>query len=328
MFNQTLPTPVELAFEPINLCNARCFCCPYTFLEKEKEYRGKKMTSDQITKLINDFANGLKKHAIDPKHSAVSPWRYSDPLVCPDLEMILELCASNSLQVVLTTNAVSFTESKCKMLTQHIANIKQINVSIIGYTREEIRNFMDIDWGVTKKRLEFIKINYPELSRKMNIGIKHKDQNPKEQHYAPIVEKIKRLTLGKVKVKKNWLENRLVYNKFNDDGIQFKINENNFVKGCIMVNGKILRRLEIMVDGTAVLCCDDATKQTDFGNVFEIGIAGVWDNLRKYHNMLYSNKWHKDKKEMMCNTCSRAKFDWTTEQTQSIIEYNKRFTNA
>jgi len=286
------------------------------------------MTEEQITQLINQFARGLKKYNIDTTHSAVSPWRYSDPLVCPDLEIIFELCAKHNLKIVLTTNAVSFTEPKCKMLMKHLDVIKQINISIIGYTKDEIKEWMDIDWSVTQTRLKFIKDNYPQLSRKMNIGIKHKDQDPKKENYAPIVDKIQRLTLGKAKVKKNWLENRLVYNKFDHDGIEFKIDENKFVKGCSMVHGKILRRLEVMVDGTAVLCCDDATKQTNFGNVFEIGISGVWDKLKQYHNMLYSDKWHADKKQLICNTCSRAKFDWTIEYTQGIVDYNKKFTGA
>ena len=286
------------------------------------------MAGEQISGLIDEFASGLKKHSINTNHSVVSPWRYSDPLVCPDLEMIFELCASHNLQVVLTTNAVSFTEPKCRWLVKYTSYIKQINISIIGYNREEIREYMDIDWNVTKERLKMIKEKYPELSKKMNIGIKHKIQHPEKKQYGQIVNKIQKLTLGKVKVKKDWLENRLVYNKFDDDGINFSINEKNFVKGCSMVHGKILRRLEIMVDGTAVLCCDDATKQTNFGNVFELGMASVWNNLREYHNMLYSDKWQEEKKNMMCNTCSRARFSWDTKQSKDVIDYNKHFTNA
>ena len=325
MFNNTLPTPVELAFEPVNLCNAKCFCCPYTFLEKDKEYRGKKMTTEQIGILLDQYAQGLEKFGIDPKKATVSPWRYSDPLVCKDLEMIFEKCHQHGIKIVLTTNAVSFTESKCKMLTKYIETIAQINISIIGYTTEEIKEYMDINWEVTKARLKMIKDKYQDISRKMNIGLKHKNQNPDKEEYAKVISKLQEITLGKVKVKKNWLENRLVYNKFDDDGINFTISPNNFVKGCAMVNGKILRRLEVMVDGTAVLCCDDATKQTNFGNVFDIGIEGVWKNLKEYHNMLYSNQWAEQKKNMMCNTCSRAKFEWSDDRTRDIIDTNNTY---
>ena len=35
--------------------------------------------------------------------------------------------------------------------------------------------------------------------------------------------------------------------------------------------GKILRRLEVLVDGSAVLCCDDVDGKTNYGNVYQKG---------------------------------------------------------
>ena len=84
-----LPIPTEIAFEPVNLCNAKCFCCPYSWLGEDKNYTNKKMSHDQINFLMNDFASLLKKHNITPWTAHIQPWRYSDPLVCKDLELIL-----------------------------------------------------------------------------------------------------------------------------------------------------------------------------------------------------------------------------------------------
>ena len=328
MFNLTLPTPVELAFEPVNLCNAKCFCCPYTFLQEDKSYRGKRMQGDQIENLITQFAQGVKKYNVGKMKASVQPWRYSDPLVCKDLELVFELCKKNDLRVVLTTNAVSFSEKKCDLMMKYIDNLDKINISIIGYTEQEIKEWMDIDWKVTQARLKMVKDKYPQLSRKMNIGVKHKIQEPPRELYGPVVSKIQNLTLGKVKKKTNWLENRLVYNKFDDDGLDFKITEKTFVQGCDMVHGKILRRLEVMVDGTAVLCCDDATKQTNFGNVFDIGVEGVWKKLTEYHNLVYSKTFSDRKKNMICNTCSRAKFKWNDKWNEDIKKENLQYINS
>ena len=71
--------------------------------------------------------------------------------------------------------------------------------------------------------------------------------------------------------------------------------------------------MEILVDGTAVLCCDDAEKLTNYGNVFEIGIEKVWQNLRKEHNLIYSKQYSKAKQNLICNNCSRAKGNWTKQ---------------
>ena len=53
--------PTEIEFEPIQLCNALCFTCPYTKLQEDKEYRGKRMGRDNISALLTDFGNLLKK---------------------------------------------------------------------------------------------------------------------------------------------------------------------------------------------------------------------------------------------------------------------------
>ena len=96
------------------------------------------------------------------------------------------------------------------------------------------------------------------------------------------------------------------------------IDEKNFVKGCAMVYGKIFRKMEILVDGTAVLCCEDATKRTNYGNVFTDGVEKVWDNLRQEIVLIYSRKYTEAKKNLICNTCSRAKGNWTNfKSTQS-----------
>ena len=92
-----------------------------------------------------------------------------------------------------------------------------------------------------------------------------------------------------------------------------------------MVNGKILRTLEVLVNGQAVLCCDDATGKTNFGNVFDIGIKGVWHNVAEYHKKIFSSKYSDYKKDMMCNTCSRARFEWNNEKTKMIYDEHKQY---
>ena len=136
--NYHFPIPTELVFEPINLCNAKCFCCPYSWLGEDKEYRSQKMSHKKIKFLLNDFASLLKKHKVKPWTAHIQPWRYSDPLVCPDLDIIFELADKNQLEVILTTNGVSFTEKNCKIIQKYLHTVRRINISIIGYTEEEI----------------------------------------------------------------------------------------------------------------------------------------------------------------------------------------------
>ena len=123
-----LPVPTELSFEPINLCNAKCYCCPYAWLGEDADYRGKKMTPEQIEILIEDFANGLKIHRVQEWNAHIQPWRFSDPLVCPSLELILELADRFKINVIITTNGISFTDKNCRILDKYQHLIKKINI--------------------------------------------------------------------------------------------------------------------------------------------------------------------------------------------------------
>jgi hypothetical protein len=286
--------------------------CPYTWLSKDKEYRGVKMSREQIKTLIEDYAGLCKKYGVKPWSTCITPWRYSDPLVCPDLEYIFELADKHKLKVEMTTNGVSFTERNCKIIQKYLHTIDEIIISVIGFNEAEIKEFMGVSWKVTKARLIKVKENYPQISRKMNIGVKHKDQNKSTESRRHIAREIQQITLGKVKVKNNWMTNRMgAGDGVWQDHFDFKVDKNNFVQGCSMAVGKILRKMEILVDGTAVLCCEDATKKTNYGNVFELGIEKVWNNLLKEINLIYSKKYTKAKQNLICNDCSRAKGNWT-----------------
>ena len=70
----------------------------------------------------------------------------------------------------------------------------------------------------------------------------------------------------------------------------------------------------LCLSGTiCVLCCDDAEKLTNYGNVFELGIEKVWQNLRKEHGLIYNKEYSEKKQNLICNTCSRATFNWTNK---------------
>jgi len=315
-----IPLPTSIAFEPINLCNAKCYCCPYTTLSEDKTYHGKAMTQEQLKLLLDDYGALIKKYQVKDYTCAINPWRYSDPLVQPNLEYIMELCNHYKIKVGLCTNGVSFTKKQCEILNKYIHLTGNIHMSVIGHTAEELWDFMKIKKDKTLQSLKFVKDNYPELSKKIRIGIKHKKQSSTAS--SETISEYQNVTLGKVKSKTNWVENRMG----DGDGDWTKpydlvINKDNYMQGCAMGGGRVLRQMEILVDGQTVLCCDDAEGKTNYGNVFEIGIEKAWQNLQKEHDIIYSKKYNEAKKNLICNTCSRGKFNgyWTQSMESKVI---------
>lgn len=320
MIYQEIPLPTSIAFEPINLCNAKCYCCPYTTLSEDKTYHGKQMTQEQLGKLLHDYGSLIKKYKVEDYTCAINPWRYSDPLVQPNLEFIMELCDHYKIKVGLCTNGVSFTKKQCEILNKYIHLTGNIHMSVIGHTAEELWDFMKIKKDKTLNSLRFVKENYPELSKRIRIGIKHKTQSATASRQT--LEEYQSVILGKVKSKTNWVENRMG----DGDGDWTKpydavIDKNNYMQGCAMGGGRILRQMEVLVDGQAVLCCDDAEGKTNFGNVFDEGIEKVWHNLQKEHAIIYNTQYSENKKNLICNTCSRGKFkgNWTQQMESKLL---------
>ena len=319
MHYNKLPIPTFIAFEPINLCNAKCFCCPYTTLSEDKSYHGKRMTKEQLKMLFDDYGALIKKYKVKDYACGVNPWRYSDPLVQPDLAYIMELCDQYKIKIGITTNGVSFTKKQCDILKQYEHLLGTIHMSVIGHTEDELWQFMKIKKTKTLESLKFVKENYPTLSRRMRIGIKHKNQSKSPS--PETVEEYAKVTLGRVKGKSQWMENRIG----DGDGDWTKpynaiVNEQNYMQGCEMGGGRILRQMEILVDGQAVLCCDDAEGKTNYGNVFVDGIEKVWNNLQAEHDIIFATEYAVEKQNLICNTCSRGKFNkhWTNNMKDKL----------
>jgi sulfatase maturation enzyme AslB (radical SAM superfamily) len=323
-----IPMPTFIAFEPINLCNAKCFCCPYTTLSEDKSYHGKRMTREQLKTLLDDYGSLIKKYGMKDYACGINPWRYSDPLVQPDLEYILQLCDQHKIHVGITTNGVSFTKKQCEILNRYEHVLGPIHMSVIGHTAEELWDFMKVKKQKTLDGLHFVKANYPALSRRIRIGVKHKDQSKNAPN--SVMEEYSSATLGRVKSKTNWVENRIG----DGDGNWTKpydatIDENFYMQGCAMGGGRILRQMEILVNGQVVLCCDDADGKTNYGNVFESGIEAVWKNLQKEHDIIYSTDYIEGKKNLICNTCSRGKFvgNWTKPMQDKLHKRQNSVVN-
>ena len=324
-----IPLPTYIAFEPINLCNAKCYCCPYTTLSEDKNYHGKRMTRDQLGQLLHDYGNLIRKYKVKDYACGVSPWRYSDPLVQPDLEYIMSLCDKYKIKIGITTNGVSFTKKQCDVLSKYEHLLGSIHMSVIGHTEQELWNFMKIKKEKTLKSLQFVKQNYPSLSRRLRVGIKHRDQNRKASE--SVVNEYESVILGKAKAKTDWMENRIG----DGDGdwttpYDLSINEKSYMQGCDMGGGRILRQMEILVDGQTVLCCDDADGKTNYGNVFDIGIEKAWKNLQREHKIIYDKNYSKQKHNLICNTCSRGKFigQWTRSMENKMLDRQEKATKV
>jgi hypothetical protein len=213
-------------------------------------------------------------------------------------------------------------------------------ISVIGFTEKEVWDQMKVRRQKMFQSLEFVRDNYPELSKKMDLSVKNKVQNiiPNESTLQEYRKRILKPGVARAN-RPYWMSNRLgkgddVWTK----PVKWTPRPKSFVNGCGLTPGKILSRLEIMVSGRAALCCDMSydrnfpIEQTNYGNVFDIGIEGVWANLTKEHQLIFDQKFSEKKTKLICNNCDRAGINsmgWDLNNTilrQKKIEH-KYFNN-
>ena len=195
---------------------------------------------------------------------------------------------------------------------------------MIGFTEEAVKEQMGISKKNTLHSLDFLKENYPDISKLLDVQIK--DKKNMMPHPDIVAEYQKRLVApGKARGQANWISNRL--GKGDDvwvNKVKWKPSQKSYVNGCGLTPGKILNRLEVMVSGRAALCCDMSydvnfpKEKIDYGNVFEIGVEGVWANLTQEHQRIYDQKFSDGKMNLLCNDCNRAgvtNFGWQIGKT-------------
>jgi len=321
-----LAFPTYLAFEPVQLCNAACFCCPYTWLRNEKEYRGKKMPREGIIDLLDDFGGIRKRHNYEGDLE-ISPYRFSDPLICKDLELIFEKAAQYRISTTITSNGVGLKGRNLELLNHYRSNIKKINISLIGATPGEISKMMGIDGHHVISNIFHVAENWPEILARLRVSMRTvKGTNEEAKLLQQGRDNLLRAGIAVKHVKQDWITNRVSVNEFGDRAKQLEKtpapsqNADYYVDGCGWAE-HLLKRMEVMVDGDVVLCCDDAEKHKVFGNVFKDGIEAIWTGkLRSEHQAIIKKEFSAVKKGLICATCSRA--EWNIKKTNQPSSVN------
>ncbi|MCA9466548.1 MAG: SPASM domain-containing protein [Nitrospira sp.] len=306
-----LPFPTKLAFEPIQLCNAACLCCPYTWLRNDEKYLGVAMSRDQIKSLLDDFGGVRRRHGYTGILK-VNPFRFSDPLVCKDLDLIFDLAEKHDAIVVITTNGVHLSGKNLEILNRYRHRMMKLSVSFIGSTATEIRELMGLNVETVLRNLDEIAENWPKLRPLVRVTLRVvKDTREEHEALGSLQKRFEKKGISVKGIRENWMTNRVNVIKFEkgrmpDRQKPLLQSQSHFVNGCGWA-ANLLERIEVMVDGEVVLCCEDAEKHKCFGNVFEEGIESIWMNmLRREHFTIMNNEFSPQKESLICATCSRA----------------------
>lgn len=276
-----LPRKIAIGFQE-GTCPLKCNKC-FGFgggISKQKEVC--KMPMDRVKLLIDEIAQMEEKPVIQP-------CIYAEPFTNPDLPEIIRYCNERNIAMSIITNGILMDEKWIDFLAVNTNSKYTISFSLDAVTQEtyeQVRgqyNLAHIEEQI-KKLIEKRGDNGPRVTVNFTV----EENNDKET--LAFIEKWKYKVDG-VRATVGVDTQRKIPLKYCQSGHNMKaINEKcGYLDECMVIDA----------DGHVRSCTFDAFGETDFGNVFEMGILGIWNSER----MVTYRKMQEEGKLSDCDFC-------------------------
>ena len=257
--------PPVLQIEPSSICNYRCVFCfetDKTFTNKKNGFMGQ-MKFDLFKKIIDDAEGNINFLTLASR---------GEPLVCKDIDKMLQYTEGKFLNVKLNTNASLLSEKNAHSILSGGVNTLIFSADAAD---EELYSKLRVNGKlktVLKNIEQFKKIQNKHYSKKKIItrvsGVKvNSDQK---------IEDMEKLWKG--------LVDQVVFVKYNPWENSYEKKSNSIEEPC----SDLWRRMFIWWDGKSNPCDVDYKSLLEVGNFPDLNIKELWNSeryssLRKEH---------------------------------------------
>lgn len=306
------PRKILIGFQE-GTCQLHCKKCIVFSNSQTRKPKFNKMPMDKAKQLIDEIS--LMRNV-----PIVTPHIYTEPFTNPDLKEIILYSASKGIHLSIITNGILLNDDLRDFLLQTLDRHSTVSFSLDAVsqeTYEKVRGNYILE-EIENKVIKFIKSRKECKGPRITVSITIEDENKHE--LDSFLDKWKYIADG-VRADVAYTFERKIPEQFrrNDDC------EN--LKGCAN-----LQDMVISADGNVRICCEDVFCDTDFGNVFEKGIMGVYNSeaLEEYRKKLYLDKLESTD---FCYGCEagnmtgvkvRETEDFIIKETKYWIFYNQR----
>lgn len=267
----------KIYIEITNVCNLNCsFCSPVT---KKKEF----ITLEKIEHIFNEI-----KDYTDYVYLHVK----GEPLLHPQIGLIIDLANNNYLKVNLTTNGTLLLEKIEKLNGK--CNLNKINISL--HCENNKNNYLEDVFYVRDNYLKDRTVIYRLWTLNNNQLDKKSEEivDKIKEHYKVSTE-----TVDKIHNENNIkIDNNLYVDK--DNEFEWPTVENTIESDgyCFALKTQIA----ILVDGTVVPCCLDSDGKVELGNIYKESFSDII-NGEKFKSL---KKSFEDRKPIaeLCRKCT------------------------
>jgi len=272
--------PPYVQIEPTSICNFRCIFCyqtDKTFSKKSSGFMGT-MTLETFKCIVNQIENHVE---------FVSLASRGEPLICREIDQMLEFCVGKFLNLKLNTNASLLTEKHSHAILS--GGVKTLVFSADAaeeplYSELRVRGNLK----TTIKNIEMfqsIKAKcYPDsklITRVSGVQVNKDEQDMKSMIHF-------------------WggLVDQVSFVKYNPWENTYTASINNVKNAC----SDLWRRAFVWHDGLVNPCDNDYKSSLAIGNIHENTIEKLW-NSPKYSNL---RNLHKESKRRLLEPCCRC----------------------
>lgn len=255
--------PERVLIDYASRCNLRCAMCPVWGSDNEESIENVKgiMDAQASLRVLDELA---------PAKVLVQPNMYGEPLLIPDLKNRLQEMKERNMSVALNTNGLTLTDDLAAFFVA--GGIDSIFFSIDATTPETLKKIR----GINKlKKIEsavsrMLKARGDARAPRIGVSFTLQDANRHEEQdfverWSGVVDCVR---IG------------LMFENGTYPGMQ--------TFGERLPCPALYNTMPVFNDGAVTICCLDGFKETVVGNVFEQGVANVWQGeafakVRYYH---------------------------------------------
>jgi len=283
--------PYNYVIEPTNICNLQCPLCS-TGVGAETRDKGK-MTLENFKKFIDE----IKDVAVQ-----ISLQNWGESTLVKDLSLMIKYAADNKIFINLSTNfSINYSKNYLEELMKSGLGVLLIDVD--GTTNEVYKKYRvsgDLDIVIDNIRtvVKFKKennIKYPIIKTKMLV-MKHNEHQINDFKKLSKELGVDQIELGNIQINpktaKNWLPDNPEY-KYASYEQSRDVEPCHWPWSGMVVNW----------NGDVSPCCIVDDSNSDFGNIFDVGLDKLWNN--EYYISARS-EFAKEKemtKFTICNMC-------------------------
>ena len=286
--------PPRLIMDLRATCNLKCPMCALHGPQGEdfKPDLEGEMSHDQARKILDEVM------AAQP---LVQPQMYGEPLLTHGLKEHLRDMKSRGLAVAMNSNGLTLTDALARFFVEN--EIDAIFFSIDAVTSETLKKVRGIDKlekveSAVHRMLEARGgAPYPRIG--VSFTVQETNEAEKDafiEKWTPIVDCVR---IG-------------------------KLIEDGQIKGLAVAEKRtpcsaLYMTMPIHNDGTVSMCCMDAFRETNMGNVFEDGVRGVWHGP-ELTRMRHLHETGRTDEIPFCKDCNRwSSYHYTEEVMGDLL---------